>query len=479
MADKFHRAARDGYLDMLRSGNRKEMNTPDEDGCTPPMLAAQHGNLEALRTIITRGGDVNKMDLLGFTALHHAARNGHWNCVSFLISFGANIWIMDNDMHTALDLAALENREDIVKLLDAAQNEQLRKNPKVILKLKEKAVRDAEQNLKQYERLQDKASRELEKEKRQMERDDNRANDFTAPTKESFVKKLTYKFKGTKSKGSNGTAVFSDFVNGTTRGTQRPVRPMEGQSIYDFKVSEIDNSGKRTLRSIRGTASRKDGQVMYVKNIDIDDNPEKVPDNSARPALTNVFPDAPVGGDSRDSGVDESFDDEENAKGMFSRPNFGNIAFLNRFKPTNGFQDAANASLDETDSGYQNGGVIQNGFEDDAENTNRLSGGSSVGLGDDEMDLPWRAEDVEELDDDEEDESEYTPVIMFLEGCGLKLYTHLFLDADVDMDALMMLTNQDFQDMGLPIGPRRKLMDAIQRRRVVLNEPAQMYDSRL
>lgn len=100
-------------------------------------------------------GDVNKMDLLGFTAMHHAARNGHLNCVSFLVSFGANIWMIDNDMHTAQDVAALEDKEDIVKMLDAAQNEQRRKHPKVIQKLKEKAVKDAETNLKHYERYID------------------------------------------------------------------------------------------------------------------------------------------------------------------------------------------------------------------------------------------------------------------------------------------------------------------------------------
>lgn len=322
----------------------------------------------------------------------------------------------------------------------------------------------------------------MAKARRQMEREDNLQNgtEFTAPTKTSFVKKLTLRMKGntTKSKGTSGTAAFSDLVNGTTRGSH--TRNSEGQSIYDFKVSDYDNTGKRTLRSVKGTASRKDGQVLYMTNIDIDGPEEKVVDNSARPALTNVFPGAAVGGDSRDSGVDNSFDDEENTPGMFSRPNFGQISFLNRFQHTNSFQNQLNVPLDETDSGYQNGGVMQNGFDEDADEPNRLSSGteSSTGHVDYDKELPWKAEDVEELDD-EGDDSEYTPVIMFLEGCGLRLYTHLFLDADVDMDALMMLTNQDFQDMGLPIGPRRKLMDALQRRRIVLNEPAQMYDSQL
>ena len=55
MAEKFHRAAGDGYLDILRSANRKEMNQPDEDGNTPTHLAAMNGNLDALRLIIMRG----------------------------------------------------------------------------------------------------------------------------------------------------------------------------------------------------------------------------------------------------------------------------------------------------------------------------------------------------------------------------------------------------------------------------------------
>ena len=55
MAEKFHRAARDGYLDLLREANRKEMNQPDEDGNTPTHLAAMNGNLDALRMIIMRG----------------------------------------------------------------------------------------------------------------------------------------------------------------------------------------------------------------------------------------------------------------------------------------------------------------------------------------------------------------------------------------------------------------------------------------
>ena len=64
---------------------------------TPAMWAAYHGNLEALRLIVARGGNPDKADLLGNTCLHHAVIHGHLTCVSFLVTFGANIWAMDND----------------------------------------------------------------------------------------------------------------------------------------------------------------------------------------------------------------------------------------------------------------------------------------------------------------------------------------------------------------------------------------------
>lgn len=53
--DRFHRAARDGFLDLLRDATRKDCNAPDEDGMTPTLWAAYYGNLDALRLIVGRG----------------------------------------------------------------------------------------------------------------------------------------------------------------------------------------------------------------------------------------------------------------------------------------------------------------------------------------------------------------------------------------------------------------------------------------
>lgn len=55
MNDRYHKAARDGYLDLLKEATRKDLNASDEDGMTPTLWAAYHGNLEALRLIVARG----------------------------------------------------------------------------------------------------------------------------------------------------------------------------------------------------------------------------------------------------------------------------------------------------------------------------------------------------------------------------------------------------------------------------------------
>ena len=37
MADRFHRAAQDGYLEVLREATKKDTNLKDEDGMTPTL----------------------------------------------------------------------------------------------------------------------------------------------------------------------------------------------------------------------------------------------------------------------------------------------------------------------------------------------------------------------------------------------------------------------------------------------------------
>lgn len=114
MMGKYHRAAVDGYVDMLCDASKRDTNLPVEDSMlTPTLLAAQHGHLEALRILVGRGGDPERTDREGLSALHLAASRNHLSCVSFLVNFGVNMWALDNDLHTAKDLAAIGEHKTV------------------------------------------------------------------------------------------------------------------------------------------------------------------------------------------------------------------------------------------------------------------------------------------------------------------------------------------------------------------------------
>jgi hypothetical protein len=49
----------------------------------------------------------------------------------------------------------------------------------------------------------------------------------------------------------------------------------------------------------------------------------------------------------------------------------------------------------------------------------------------------------------------------FLRGIGLGRYAGTFAEEEIDMDALGHLRDKDLQSMGLPLGPRKKIIAAL------------------
>ena len=54
-----------------------------------------------------------------------------------------------------------------------------------------------------------------------------------------------------------------------------------------------------------------------------------------------------------------------------------------------------------------------------------------------------------------------TDLAEWLDGLGLGKYALAFARQEIDFDLLPLLTEEDFKELGLPIGPRRKLLEAI------------------
>ena len=50
----------------------------------------------------------------------------------------------------------------------------------------------------------------------------------------------------------------------------------------------------------------------------------------------------------------------------------------------------------------------------------------------------------------------------WLEAQGLGQYTRVLAENEVDLEALRLLSEQDLQELGIPLGPRKKLLKAIE-----------------
>lgn len=483
MSDRFHRAARDGYLHVLKEATRRDCNQPDEDGLTPTSWAAYEGNLDALRLIVGRGGDPNKCDHYGNTALHCAAARGHMSCVSFLVNFGVNVWALDNDLHTAKDMAAMNNRDDILRYLDTIYAKETMSDPKQAKKVQEKAQKDAEKRRKDFDKIQKKADKKREEEnvKLQKEREKIEKNDEKPQgggVKKSFMSTISrgsLAFIGGPRKDSRmlyentyQSPKFSDLITTkdptkkTLGGMQKKIikKKMmdENRGPNDFKVGTIESDGKKSVRNLKGL--RRDSEIIFVPNGSLSST-----NNGKRGKLTDVFENENEGGGGSLqrtlSQPDFFYDGQERsmqARGsLFARPGFGSVAFRT---------NSITATLSS---------LGPSGSDDTSPRLSPLpSSASSLGQGNSTSE-PWEEEDLPS-DDDGDDA---TPVYMFLAAAGLMDFIPTFAREHIDLDALMLLTEEDLINLKLPLGPRRKLLKAITERKSAIDNPGGVEDSQL
>ncbi|KAF1379475.1 hypothetical protein PFLUV_G00176430 [Perca fluviatilis] len=426
---RYHKAAIDGYLDLLKEATRKDLNTADEDGMTPTLLAAFHGHVDALQLICSREGDPNRSDIWGNTPLHHAAANGHMHILSFLVNFGANLFALDNEYHTAMDVAASRDRMDCVRFLDAAASQQTNQNPKKVANLKKEAVKEAEKRVKLCEKVKKKHQSKMDK----MHRGNT----------------------GSVSEASMASALSDG-------GTMSSVNEQFSKLIAADKSGSLTARVKGTLqkklgKKDKGTLQRSggDGNVIFLKQES---------GASEQPGFLDVFneqDESMLDGEGM-AGSEGYYDDDEPdqvKQSIFNRPGLGGLIFMKKM----GVESEDIPSGNNESLGY----LVQNELFEAEEDAAGFEGNGDA-------DLPWDQEDLG-LDDDEDEET--SPLDAFLSAISLPEFALAFSREHLDLEALMLCSDEDLKGIRIQLGPRKKILEAVAHRKKALETPGIMKDS--
>uniref|UniRef100_H3AR55 USH1 protein network component sans n=2 Tax=Latimeria chalumnae TaxID=7897 RepID=H3AR55_LATCH len=469
MNDRYHKAARDGYLDLLKEATRKDLNSPDEDGMTPTLWAAYHGNLEALRLIVSRGGDPDKCDIWGNTPLHLAAANGHLNCLSFLVSFGANIWCLDNDYHTPLDMAATKGHMECVRYLDSIAAKQTSLNPKLVGKLKDKAFKDSEKRIKDCVKLQQKHHERMERKYKKEISDNSDTMSFSSYSSSTLSRKLHQMSIMTSLPYSQAT------IHATTKGKTKIQKKLEKKKQIDgtFKIYE---DGRKSVRSLSGLQLGND--VMFVKQ-----GTYASPKERTRRNIRDMFPndDDTVSRAISDPGLhmDSAHSEVSTDSGhdsLFNRPGLGTMVFRRNYVSGGLFGIGQDDSSMIGDHVMHTRGVKLRSRLQRSPSLNDSIGSANSLQERNIEDLPW---DEVDLGLDNDDEPETTPLESFLASLSMFEFIPVFKREKIDLEALMLCSDEDLKSINIPLGPRKKIIDGIQRRKQILEDPEKMDDTDL
>lgn len=111
--------ARKGNVEELKSylkANPNTLNSVNENGSTPLILACYYNNIDVVRELVYQGADIDSKIDMG-TALMAAVVKGNDDIVLFLLEKGANPNLKDSNQSTALIYATLFKNKEIMSML--------------------------------------------------------------------------------------------------------------------------------------------------------------------------------------------------------------------------------------------------------------------------------------------------------------------------------------------------------------------------
>ncbi|XP_053327089.1 ankyrin repeat and SAM domain-containing protein 4B [Spea bombifrons] len=381
--------------------------------------------------------DINNSDADGMTPTLLAAYHGHLEVLELVCNRGGDPDKSDIWGNTPLHHAANNGHANCVAFLVNfganifAVDNQFR-TPLDVAAIKERtdcvhildgaANKQISLNPKKVARLKEQATKDAEKKIKECEKlQDRHQNQMN----KSYNKQNSNTFKS-----STGTFSSSTGAGVSTPSTISTLT----KGLKDTLQLKLKKKDKNT--NDKGTASN----VIFEKDESNIGHRTKVMD---------VFSE-----NDEDNQKDEDSSPDKR-ESIFNRPGLGNIVFR---------KNLAAAVNSNFDVGFN---ISDELFKEEVEDANNSDANN-------EYNVPWNEDEVES---DEEGES--SPLQVFLASNGLlELFGTLTRDK-IDLESLMLCNNEDLQSINIQLGPRKKLLNATDKRKQVLEQPGKIIDTKL
>ncbi|XP_053552449.1 pre-mRNA splicing regulator USH1G [Bombina bombina] len=361
-------------------------------------------------------------------------------------------------------MAATKGHMECVRYLDSIAAKQSSLNPKLVAKLKERAFREAERRIRDCAKLQRKHHERMERRYRKEMSDHSDTMSFS-----SFSSSVSQRFP---SATLLATMPYSN-VAGTAKNKTKMQKKLEKRKQPDgtFKIYE---DGRKSVRSLSGLQLGND--VMFVKQ-----GTYASPRERGRQHLRDMFltEDDSMSRAVSDPGLhlDSAHSEVSTDSGhdsLFTRPGLGTMVFRRNYLSSGLFG-----------MGRDEGNSVQGVEDNEVKLRSRLKRSTSLddSIGSagslevrNEQELPWEEGDLG-LDDGEEPDT--SPLETFLASLQMSEFVSLLQDEKIDLAALTLCSDHDLKSIRIPLGPRKKILDGIQKRKQAMERPSTMGDTEL
>ena len=413
------------------------------------------------QTIFLLRGDPNRPNQDGATAVHLAASCGQLNCLSFLTNFGASIWALDNEGRTPLEEAALHGRMECVRHLDGLIAIHMMRNQKEMERQRKQAKKDMMKRVKKQEKTLQSRENAYEKKVARETRERSKS--------ENNGRKGTWNGNSTKASRYYSERPFSDLTGSASEldgmSDRKSVKSYSSET-YQFGSKNIRVMGALRSKFSSLRSSESEPKMLHQRSL----NDSGLFDmSSSSPSLLDQL-ESKVVKSQHESLASESIDpyevDESDLAFGHVVKNFddkGNVTTHVHYVPKNSakMRNGSVASRTSRSSRQSNGSLLGSPF-------NEIHSLKSIELEDDYSQSDMGAEHTESKS-----------LVTFMASLNLEQFTTVLINESIDLSTLTLCTDDDLKDIGLPLGPRRKILDAVKKREMVLSHPGPMTDSKI